>query len=319
MANLPLILSTVLLAQGGWEDAALRVGLSVGLLATVSLLILGVFGQRGEVHLSPQREAALATGHTDRKTVFENKALRPILWLLLTMSHRLALPRAKQWLDRTLVAAGSPNYYTAEEYLALSTLTGVVLAVVLEALHLLAYGTFSFAVVVFGLGLGITLSIYQMHNTATNRLSTISKRLPYALDLIALAMGAGATFVEAVRTITTEESDDPFNTELKALLAEMELGTTRRKALKNLADRVPLENLQSIVASVTQAEELGTPLAEVLHQQATLLRMQRSVRAETKAAVASVRILVPCLLLLMAVVLAVFGPSIIQATKGGLF
>ncbi|HOF19064.1 MAG TPA: type II secretion system F family protein, partial [Phycisphaerae bacterium] len=109
------------------------------------------------------------------------------------------------------------------------------------------------------------------------------------------------------------------NVELKSLLAEMDLGATRRKALQNLAARVPLDHLQSIVASVIQSEELGTPLADVLHSQATLLRLQRTVRAENLAAVASVRILVPCLLLLFAVILAVFGPAIIRALQGGLF
>ena len=112
---------------------------------------------------------------------------------------------------------------------------------------------------------------------------------------------------------------DPFNVELKAMLAEMDLGTTRRAALQNLAERVPIEMLRSIVASVIQAEELGTPLSDVLHSEATLLRLQRSVRAENAAAVASVRILLPSLLILMSVVLAVFAPAIVRAVKRGLF
>jgi tight adherence protein C len=97
------------------------------------------------------------------------------------------------------------------------------------------------------------------------------------------------------------------------------LGTTRRRALENLARRVPMDAMRSIVASVIQAEELGTPLGTVLHDQATLLRLQRSVRAENRAAIASVRILIPCLLLVVAVMLAVFGPAIIRAVRKGLF
>ncbi|HAU38239.1 MAG TPA: hypothetical protein DCX07_11065 [Phycisphaerales bacterium] len=298
-----------------WTDGVI----SVGLFASIVLLVVSVFNQPGAIQLSPQREAAIATGHTDRKTVFENPYLRPLLWLLLALSSRLAMPRAKQWLNRTLVAAGSPNYYTAEEYLALSFLTGLVLAALLEVTYLLVYGTFSATASALGLAAGIFLTIHQIYETASKRLQAISQRLPYALDLIALAMGAGATFTEAVQTIVRERNDDPFNVELKTLLAEMELGTTRRKALQNLAARVPLDHLQSIVASVIQSEELGTPLADVLHSQATLLRLQRTVRAENLAAVASVRILVPCLLLLFAVILAVFGPAIIRALQGGLF
>ncbi|MBS3821321.1 MAG: type II secretion system F family protein, partial [Phycisphaerae bacterium] len=110
-----------------------------------------------------------------------------------------------------------------------------------------------------------------------------------------------------------------LNVELRAVLAEMELGTTRRQALQNLANRVPIEPMRNLVSSVIQAEELGTPLSDVLHDQATLLRMQRSVRAENKAAVAGVRILVPCLLLVIAVLLTVFGPAIVRISTGGLF
>ena len=294
-------------------------GLSVGIFASVFMLVVAVFGQPGEIRMSPQREAALATGAVDRKTVFEQALIRPIMWLLLMLAHRLAMPRLKDWLRRKLVAAGSPNYYTPEEYLALGMLVGLVLACMLEMLHVMLLNKLSVVTIAAGLGFGIALTLYQVHNAATMRISLIAKRVPYALDLIALAMGAGATFTEAVRAVVRDETDDPFNGELRAVLAEIELGTTRRQALQNLSDRVPLELLRSIVASVIQAEELGTPLAEVLHSQATLLRMQRTVRAENSAAVASVRILVPSLLILMSVVLAVFAPAIVRMIRGGMF
>jgi tight adherence protein C len=218
------------------------------------------------------------------------------------------------------VAAGSPNYYTPEEYLAVSLLVGILLGAGLSLLKLAVAGEPSVGGFLIGVLVGAALTIYYMHDKAARRVRQISRRVPYALDLIALAMGAGATFTEAVKTVVREKGEDPFNVELRALLAEIELGTTRRKALLNLADRIPLDSLRSIVASVVQSEELGTPLGEILHDQATLLRQQRSVRAENAAAVAGVRILLPCLLLVIAVILAVFGPFILTINhQGGLF
>ena len=305
-------------AGGGWDplwDGAI----SVGIFLVVLLGVLAVFANPGRIQVSPQREAALATGHTDRRTVFESAILRPIVWLLLTVSHRLAIPRTKRWLRRQLIAAGSPNFYTAEEYLALALLTGLSLGAALQLMHLLIYGTYGVAIPLAGFVGGFALALHQIYDRAAKRVRLISKRLPYALDLIALAMGAGATFTEAVRTVIRHSIDDPFNVELRAMLTEMDLGTTRRNALQNLAARVPLDTLQSIVASVIQAEELGTALGTVLHDQATLLRLQRSVRAENAAAIASVRILIPCLLLVFAVILAVFGAPIVRAVRGGLF
>lgn len=302
-----------------WAGGAWDVVLSVLLFAVVALGVTAIFSQPGHVELSPQRQVAIATGHADRKTVFENAAFRPLLWILLSISYRLNLPRFKAYLRRQLVAAGSPNYYTAEEYLALSILAGLGLGMVLFVVFILTRGQFSLSALVLGLVVGVALSIYQIADKASNRLQGITKQLPYVLDLISLAMGAGATFAEAVKTIVRENDTEALNVELKALLAEMELGTTRQAALRNLARRAPLTSVQSLVASVIQAEQLGTPLATVLHDQATLLRMQRSARAENKAAVASIRILVPCLLLVAAVIFTVFGPAIIRIVRGGMF
>jgi len=313
LASTTWLLAALPFGMDGWD-----VAISIGIFASVVLLVSAVFSQPGRIHMSPEREAALATGHTDRRTVFESRTLRPLMWVLLAVAHRLAVPRTKRWLRGKLVATGNEDYYTPEEALARSLLTGLVLGGAVAAFVFLLAGELSLFAAGVGLFLGVFLSLYQLAGKARARVRLISKRVPYALDLIALAMGAGATFVEAVRTVVRENPDDPFNVELKALLAEMDLGTTRRAALENLAARIPLEMLRSVVASVIQAEELGTPLADVLHSQANLLRLQRSVRAENAAAVASVRILVPALLLVVAIMLVIFGPAILRAVRGGL-
>ncbi|MHC4563685.1 MAG: type II secretion system F family protein [Planctomycetota bacterium] len=299
---------------------ALQMGLSVAIFASVFMGVLGLFGHSGRIRISPQREAALATGHSDRRTVFEKPLIRSIMWVLLGMSHGLIFSGLKRWTRSKLTASGNPDFYTVEEYLALSMLTGVVLGVALMLFVMLPTGgQISLFWAAVGFVVGFVLNLYHLHNKAAKRVLEIGRRLPYAMDLVALAMGAGATFVEAVQTVVRERAEDPFNVELKTMLAEMDLGTTRRRALENMAGRIPLEQLRSIVSSVIQAEELGTPLADVLHSQANLLRLQRSVKAENAAAVASVRILLPSLLILMAVVLAVFAPAIVRGITGGLY
>lgn len=296
------------------------IGISLGIVAAVGTLVVAVFSQGGTVQMSAQRQSAIATGHNDRKTLFENIYLRPIIWTLLSISHRLAAPRLKRWIARALLASGNPNYHTPEEYLTIALFNGLMLGLVLEVLSLLLTGEFGIVPIAMGVVFGSILTLWQLYSRVAARLRIIGKRVPYSLDLLALAMGAGATFTEAVRTVAHEDSSDPFNVELNSLLTEIDLGSTRRRALQNLAERIPIDSLKSIVASVIQAEELGTPLSEVLHAQASLMRLQRSVRAEEAAAVASVRILVPSLLILIGVVLTLFAPSIISfIAKGGLF
>lgn len=316
--TLNILGETAFWAGGIWDWI-----ISAGLLATTTLFVICIFGQKSKVELSPQREAAIATGHTDRKTLFENILFRPFLWVLLSICHSLNLPRGKDWLRQKLVAAGSPNYYTPEEYLALSLLMGCGFSLILEIFYVIVNGSLSLTSILLGLVIGLSLSIYQIAEKAQKRLREIMKELPYALDLISLAMGAGATFPEAVKTIIRDqrfgEEEHPLNVEFRAMLSEIELGTTRRQALQNMAARTPLGAMQNLVSSVMQAEELGTPLAKVLHDQSGLLRMQRSTRAEESAAKAGVRILVPCLLLVMAAILILFGPMMIRAMQGGLF
>ena len=298
-----------------WWDVLI----SVGVFASVFMLIVAVFSQAGTVELSPQRQAVLATGHSDRKTVFEMPLLQPIMWMLLCVSHRLAMPSVKRWLAQKLTSSGNEDYYTPEEYLSLSLLTGLSLAFVIGAIIMVTSGQLSVVRPMMGLVAGVMLTLIQVHSRASKRLRLVTKRVPYTLDLIALAMGAGATFTEAIGTVVREKGSDPFNVELRTVLAEMDLGSTRRQALENLVERVPIDMLRSIVASIIQAEELGTPLADVLHSEATLMRLQRSVRAENAAAVAAVRMLLPGILIMMSVMLVIFGPAIVRAMKQGLF
>ncbi|MBS3733907.1 MAG: type II secretion system F family protein [Phycisphaerae bacterium] len=300
---------------GEWMDAALT---SVMGLAT-TMLVMAVFSQTGRVQLSPQREVALATGHTDRRTAFEHPYLRPFMMVLLSLSHRLAVPRLKDWLRRTLVTEGNRQYYTPEEYLAVTMATGLAAGGGFVLIVLIIYGQLSIPVLILGVVAGVGLALFQLRSRSRKRLREISKRVPYSLDLIALAMGAGATFTEAMETVVHEDPDDPFNAELGTVLAEMELGATRRQALQNLSARLPIEALQNIVASVIQAEQLGTPLGDVMHDEASLLRDQRSAEAENKAAGASVKVLFPTLLIMMACLLAVLGPMILKIVRGGMF
>ncbi len=305
----------LLAAATPWFSVAISV---VG-FGMVVMLVLALFGHRGRTEVSARRRIAVATGQADRQTPFEWTILAPLMWMLLQLTEKLAVPRTKQRLNGMLVAAGSPSFYTAEECLALMLMWSLGVGMTLAMLNLLLVGSFSVVALALGMLAGVFIPLIYFHDMARRRVREISRRVPYSLDLIALAMGAGSTFTEAVRTVVHEDPTQPMNVELSTVLGEINLGTTRRQALLNLAERVPLESLRSIVASIIQAEELGTPLTDVLKSQASLLRTHRSVRAERLAALASVRILIPSVLILMSVVLTVFAPVIIRAIRRELF
>ena len=316
-----ILISTItLLAEGVSTSMEITdIVISVLFFLTTVTFIMSVFSGTRVVEISPQREAAIATGHDDRKTIFENQLLRPFMWVILSLATKLNIPGLRNHINSQLIASGNPDLFTPEEYLAVSMFYGFVLGIMFQVSSTLIEGTLGVMWFFAGMILGISMSIFQLYSNASKRLRNITRQLPFSLELISLSMGAGATFTEAVKTIVQEDEQNSLNQEFRALLSEMDLGTTRAQALVNMANRIPLDSVRMIVASVKQAEALGTPLAYVLKDQATLLRRQRTIRAENLAASASIKILVPCLLLVMAVILTIFGPWIVRIINEGMF
>jgi tight adherence protein C len=283
----------------------------------VFLPIYAIFRHPVPAEPPVHRRVAAAVG-AERRTVFENPMLAPIMNLALMLAERFNVQTIRQRIRRDLEAAGNPSGYSVEEYLAICLLSGIGIAFVVAIFDLLVWGGGSVFLTAPAMGvIGFIVPAWALYDAAKRRLSRVSGQLPYTLDLISLVMQAGSTFPEAVETLIRDDPNDDLNQELRVALNEMSFGTTRAQALQNMADRIPLESLRSIVGAVNQAEDLGTPLASILKLQAEMLRMHRSVRAEKLAASASLRILVPSMLILMAVVAIVFAPLLIMYIQEG--
>jgi tight adherence protein C len=264
------------------------------------------------------RILAVRLGAPPRHTVFEQTALAPVVSFLLGLSSRMAFPGLRNLIRRKLDASGNPSNYSTDEYITLCVLTGLLMAGAGAAVLAVILGPSAIPWAVFGLGLlGFAVPLIALDQAASRRLLRIAKQLPYSLDLIALVMAAGATFTEAIETLIRDEPDEDLNQELRIVQAEIEFGSPRAAALANMANRIPLDALRSVVGAVIQAEALGTPLAVILKNQSGMLRMHRSVRAEKLSASANLRILIPSMLILIAVVLIVFGPVIVRWVKQG--
>ncbi|MFW6059119.1 MAG: type II secretion system F family protein [Phycisphaeraceae bacterium] len=283
----------------------------------IFLLIYGVFRFPVPAERPVHRRIAEAMGQ-HRQTVFEQPLMAPVMSLGLALAHRFNVPALRQRVRRDLEAAGNPSGYSVEEYLAICLLSGAVLAIASGALELMLGSSMALLIVPIMAVVGFAIPLWTLRSAAQRRLARVAKQLPYTLDLVALVMGAGSSFTEAVETLIRDNPDDDLNQELRIVLSEIEFGTTRATALQNLAERIPLESLRSVVGAVVQAERLGTPLSSILKMQADVLRNQRSVRAEKLAASASLRILLPSTLILLAVVLIVFAPIILRWIQGTL-
>jgi tight adherence protein C len=93
----------------------------------------------------------------------------------------------------------------------------------------------------------------------------------------------------------------------------MEMGISRREAMRGMADRLEVTELSSFVAIILQSEQLGSSIADTLHAQAEQMRIERRYRAEEKARTIPIKMLLPLAFLIFPAILAILlGPAIPQ-------
>lgn len=234
-----------------------------------------------------------------------------VRWLGVRLSGILT-PEQRASMDKQLSLAGDPLGLTPEEYVAFSFVSGLAgLGVGLIADNLLEMGSI---MPIIGTVAGSFLPYLQISGLAQDRLVQVGRGLPYVVDLMALALSAGADFPGAIREVVEKASNprDPIVEEFTLMLQAIGVGRTRRDALLEFANRAPVESVSEFVNSLVQAEEQGNPVAEVLTIQATVSRNRRSVRAEELAAKAGVKMGGPLLLVFLTIMILLLGPAFMQ-------
>jgi tight adherence protein C len=95
------------------------------------------------------------------------------------------------------------------------------------------------------------------------------------------------------------------------MLSEIQMGKGRTQAMEAMRDRLHDDEITSIIGSIIQGEQLGTPLAKIFRTQADVLRIKRTQRAETIANEAGVQMLLPTVLVMASTVLIILGPFVL--------
>jgi tight adherence protein C len=143
-----------------------------------------------------------------------------------------------------------------------------------------------------------------------NKQKEIQKDLPGALDMLSVCVDAGLGFDQALQRVG-EQWQTRLATELSRVVTEMEMGLSRRDALRNLANRLNIPDLSSFVAIIIQSEQLGSSIADTLHVQADQMRVERRFRAQEKARTVPIKMLIPLAFLIFPAIMAVLiGPAI---------
>ncbi|MBN1910618.1 MAG: type II secretion system F family protein [Pirellulales bacterium] len=215
-------------------------------------------------------------------------------------------------VQRELQAAGLPRFWLAEEYLARAEL----IAVCLSPLYVYFFVEWLDAPGLMMAAIAVLLTVWflrwRLASMAKARLKAIKRRMPFLLDLLTLLMEAGSTFLNAMGQAVDEFREHPVGEEFGRVMTDMSLGKTRVEAFSAMRDRLNDDEITSIIGSILQGEQLGTPLAHIFRTQSDVLRIKRTQRAETVAGEAGVNMLLPAVLVMASTVLIIIGPFMLN-------
>src|SRR6266496_877798 len=128
--------------------------------------------------------------------------------------------------------------------------------------------------VVFGVLCGLAAAngpyVYLRIKRA-QRMRKFETILPEAIDLLARALRAGHSLTAAIEMVAREVAD-PVGSEFRRVFEEQNFGLPMREALLNLANRLPVKDLQFLVTAMLVQKETGGNLAEVLDKTGAVIR-----------------------------------------------
>ena len=91
------------------------------------------------------------------------------------------------------------------------------------------------------------------------------------------------------------------------------MGKSRRDALREVSERVKIDDITSFIASVIQADQLGVSIANILRIQSAQVRTKRRQQAEEAGMKAPIKMLFPLIFFIFPTLFVVLlGPAIIQ-------
>ena len=219
--------------------------------------------------------------------------------------HQAGAPAAYTMLRIAFVAVG---FLAA--YLALSSLLPPQLP---------AFVTFGGSFL-FGLACIIIPSI------ALDRFENAQKQkyrrgFPDFMDMMITCADAGMSLEASVERVSSElaGTHKALGIQLAIMTLQMRAGKPLREALRDLADRIGIEEARSLAVLFRQSEELGTSLTEALRVYSDEMRTQRVLRAEEKANALPVKMVLPLGLCVFPVVLMIVMLPVILRMKGVFF
>jgi tight adherence protein C len=302
------------------SSIVLLAGLFAAALVIISILLLRRAEQdplAARIDEYASREEAASIEEIELSMPVTDRIIVPVLRKLGEIVTRLT---PQSMLDNTahrLELAGSPGNISAAEFWVIRGFTTIGLGL----LFFFFLGRFNQGAglrVLYSLivaGLGFFLPSLYLSSAISRRQDAIIKKFPDALDLMSICVDAGLPFDGAMARVH-EKWDDPLADEFGRVIYEIQLGKSRRQALRDMANRMDVNDVSSFIAAILQAEHLGVSIGKVLRIQSEQMRLRRRQRAEEKAHQAPVKMLFPLVFLIFpSMFIVLLGPAVFQVYR----
>ena len=230
------------------------------------------------------------------------------------LARRLSRAEASGKLQHRLDLAGNPPQWTIDRIFAAKGL-GLIGLGALAGLNGLSRPGLGIVAAIAGAAVGYFLPNILLYNASLKRQDKIRAKLPDALDMLTVCVEAGLGF-EAALSQVARNTTGPLAAEFARALQEMQIGLSRAQALRAMTGRTTVSELRMFVSALIQAGDLGIPVAQVLREQASDMRLRRRQRAEERAQKVPVKILLPLVCCLFPVLFViVIGPGMIMIAR----
>jgi tight adherence protein C len=303
------MLSLPLIAFGG----LLIIGVALVIFSLTRSAQTDVIGDR----LSQFTERSMTLSELELEQPFSQRVLVPLARTILNTIGKYGPKQSAERLRVNLQQAGNPGNLTPVMFsgirIALAVLLGVIFSFI--TFRTMPFGQ-ALMYTAIGVVLGYLLPSMWLGQQIKKRKKNIVKALPDALDLLTISVEAGLAFDSALQRVT-EKWDNELSREFKRVLTDTRLGRARRDALKDMANRTGVDDVQTFTAAVIQAEQLGVSIGKILRIQADQMRVRRRQRAEEAAQKAPIKMLFPMVFLIFpALFVVILGPAVPRLMNG---
>jgi len=233
--------------------------------------------------------------------------------------NRLVPPSAAdaKKLQKQLMQAGFRSSHAPSIYRSLQLVSMLALPGLIVLLWLFLARPLNGALIpaLFAFAAGFLLPRFILNRLISSRKLKITWGLADALDLMVITMEAGLGLNAAMLKVCEELKDvhPDISKEFELANLEIRVGRERSEALRNLADRTGVEDLNSLVGMLIQADRFGTSIARAVRVYSDSLRTKRRQRAEQSAQKAAFKLLLPLgALLFPTMFIIILGPALLN-------